>query len=195
MSFMVGMDIFQNYTFQISFLIKASTRLIPAGKIQINPQQHSNNNKTILQLSLTQRHSLNKQKPVHKFHFLSPSKFLKWICQISLENPTNKFSTKKRLRKIFQLSKKRLKMDRHYPHTLIKNYCFDLCPAPATPTDPPLLQYPLKFTPLQTTCDTYKFRFWPGNIKDWNSLHIWALYNHTHFTVLKVMNVSFELIC
>ena len=40
----------------------------------------------------------------------------------------NKFSTKKCLRKIFQLSKKHLKMDRGYPHTLIKNYCFDLCP-------------------------------------------------------------------
>ena len=36
----------------------------------------------------------------------------------------NKFSTKKCLRKIFQLSKKYLKMDRGYPHTLIKKLLF-----------------------------------------------------------------------
>ena len=31
---------------------------------------------------------------------------------------------------------------------------------------------PLKFTPLQATCDAYKFSVWPKTIKDWNSLHV-----------------------
>ena len=31
--------------------------------------------------------------------------------------------------------------------------------------------YPLKFTPLQATCDGYKFSVWPRTIRDWNSLH------------------------
>ena len=31
--------------------------------------------------------------------------------------------------------------------------------------------HPLKFIPLQATCDGYKFSFWPRTIRDWNSLH------------------------
>ena len=30
--------------------------------------------------------------------------------------------------------------------------------------------HPLKFTPLQPSCDTYKYSFWPRTIIDWNSL-------------------------
>ena len=31
--------------------------------------------------------------------------------------------------------------------------------------------HPLKFIPLQTSCDGYKFSFWPRTINDWNNLH------------------------
>ena len=30
--------------------------------------------------------------------------------------------------------------------------------------------HPLKFIPLQPSCDTYKYSFWPRTIIDWNSL-------------------------
>ena len=30
--------------------------------------------------------------------------------------------------------------------------------------------HPLKFIPLQPSCDTYKYSFWPRTITDWNSL-------------------------
>ena len=29
---------------------------------------------------------------------------------------------------------------------------------------------PMKFIPIQTSCDEYKYSFWPGTINDWNSL-------------------------
>lgn len=35
-----------------------------------------------------------------------------------------------------------------------------------------LTSHSLKFTPLQATCDGYKFSFWPRTIRDWNSLHV-----------------------
>ena len=30
--------------------------------------------------------------------------------------------------------------------------------------------HPLKFIPLEPSCDTYKYSFWPRTITDWNSL-------------------------
>ena len=30
--------------------------------------------------------------------------------------------------------------------------------------------HPLKFTPLQPSCDTYKYSFWPRTVIDWNSM-------------------------
>ena len=30
--------------------------------------------------------------------------------------------------------------------------------------------HPMKFIPLQPSCDTYKYSFWPRTITDWNSL-------------------------
>ena len=29
---------------------------------------------------------------------------------------------------------------------------------------------PMKFIPVQTSCDEYKYSFWPRTINDWNSL-------------------------
>ena len=29
---------------------------------------------------------------------------------------------------------------------------------------------PMKFIPIQTSCDEYKYSFWPRTINDWNSL-------------------------
>ena len=29
---------------------------------------------------------------------------------------------------------------------------------------------PMKFFPIQTSCDEYKYSFWPTTINDWNSL-------------------------
>ena len=29
---------------------------------------------------------------------------------------------------------------------------------------------PMKFIPVQTSCDEYKYSFWPKTINDWNSL-------------------------
>ena len=29
---------------------------------------------------------------------------------------------------------------------------------------------PMKFIPVQTSCDKYKYSFWPRIINDWNSL-------------------------
>ena len=47
--------------------------------------------------------------------------------------------------------------------------------------------HPMKFIPLQTSCDTYKYSFWPRTISDWNKLpstHITLPYERFSNTLL-----------
>ena len=56
--------------------------------------------------------------------------------------------------------------------------------------------FPVKFIPVQTSCDEYKYSFWPRTINDWNSLppNIINLTSTSNFKVVENNYLSADII-